>query len=210
MATIYKAPDWLYKPANIDLTKLKAIQSEVLQVANLLITDPVNGTSEILNAEDIETIKKKCPVLTSELTRLGISDLLFMFMLITVKPGSYFPIHVDYPDPARLSFGLNIPILNCKNSYTIWYDAEVLPHQYLPSYLTKSPLVATAYPCNEETAVEIGRVECSTPSWINNHIPHQPYCEHNKFRINLSLRFHTPIYEMLDNGYFEQHLVKHD
>ena len=210
METIYKAPDWLHRPANINTAKLQTIQLELLQVAKKVIHDIDNSPSQFINIDDLDMIKSLCPILMSELDRLGLTDLFFMISLITLREGSYFPIHVDYPDPIRLSFGLNIPVLNCKDSYTIWYDAKVLPHLYLPSYIMTSALVSTAMPCDETTAIELDRIECSTPSWVNNHIPHKPHCNHNKFRINASLRFTNHIYEMIDNGYFEQHLVKHD
>ncbi len=208
--TIYKAPEWLHLPAAIDLQKLSIIQKELMHVAHHVIKDIAHSPSQFINVEDLDLIKQVCPTLISELKRLGLYDLLFMISIITVRPGSYFPIHVDYPDPRRLSFGLNIPVLNCTDSYTIWYDTKVLPYQYLPSYIVTSPLVSVAQPCDEDNAVEIDRVECSVPSWINNHIPHRPHCEHNKFRINSSLRFTNKIYEMIADGYFDKHLVRHD
>ena len=210
MDTIYKAPDWLHLPAAIDLTKLKDIQKELIQLSSIAIKDIGSSPSQFLNIDDLDLVKSTCPALIKELERLELLDILFMISLVTVRPGSYFPIHVDYPDPTRLSFGLNIPVLNCKDSYTIWYDTKTIPHEYLPSYIVTSPLVSVAQPCDEENAIEIDRVECSTPSWINNYVPHKPYCEHNKFRINSSVRFLNKIYERLADGSFYENLVKHD
>ena len=208
--TIYKAPDWLHLPAAINSDKLKDIQKELMHLASASITDISSSPSQFINVDDLDLVKKLCPVLMGELKRLDLYDLLFMVSIITVRPGYYFRIHVDYPDPTRLSFGLNIPVLNCKDSYTIWYDTKVIPHEYLPDYIVTSPLVSVAQPCDEKNAKEIDRVECSTPSWINNYVPHKPHCNHNKFRINSSLRFFNKIYELLDDGSFYEKLVKHD
>jgi hypothetical protein len=209
-STIYKTPDWLHLPAAIDPVKLPSIQKELMHVASWAIKDIAHSPSEFINVDDIDKVKHTCPILVDEFKRLGIFDILYLMSIITVRPESYFPIHVDYPDPSRISFGLNIPVLNCKDSYTVWYDTEVLPYKYLPGYIITSPLVSVAQPCDEENAVEIDRVECSTPSWINNHVPHRPHCLHNKFRINSSFRFTNQIYELIANGHFDKHLVRHD
>jgi hypothetical protein len=208
--TIYKAPNWLHLPAAIDPIKLPSIQRELLQVSRWAIKDISKSPSEFINVDDVDKVLHTCPTLVEEFKRLGILDIVYLISIITVRPGSYFPIHIDYPDPGRLSFGLNIPVLNCTDSYTVWYNAKVLPHEYLPEHIITSQLVSVASPCDEENAIEIGRVECSTPSWINNHVPHRPHCLHDKFRINSSFRFTKKIFEMINDGYFDKNLVRHD
>jgi hypothetical protein len=210
MDTIYKAPDWLYKPANIDSTKLKTIQYELLKLSKKVIVNMTTAPSEFRVVADRELIKEFCPVYMEELKKLGLADMIMFLALISVRSGSFFPIHIDYPDPRRLSFGLNIPVLNCQDSYTVWYDAEPLPYKILPAHIVTSELVSTAIPVVEETAVEIARCDANVPHWINNYAPHKPICLHDNYRINSSMRFMPEIYEMIADGYFEKHLVKHD
>jgi hypothetical protein len=210
METIYKAPDWLHRPANIDSTKLKAIQYELLKLSKKVIVNMDNAPSEFRIVADKSLIKEFCPVYMEELKKVGLADMIMFLALISVRPGSFFPIHIDYPDPKRLSFGLNIPVLNCQDSYTVWYDAEPMPHKLVDQHIMTSELVSASIPCNQETAVEIARCDANVPQWINNHTPHKPICLHDNYRINSSMRFMPEIYEMIANGYFDKHLVKHD
>lgn len=176
----------------------------------MTIKDKLNSPSEFHIITNLDSIRKVCPSLINELKRLGIDDLLIFLALITVRSGSKFPIHIDYPDQARQSFGLNIPVLNCKNSFTVWYDAEPMAHEYVDSHIMTSELVSASIPCREETAIEIDRCDANVPHWINNYVPHKPVCLHDKFRINASVRFTPKIYELIANGYFEEKLVKYD
>jgi len=208
--TIYKAPDWLYRPANVMTTMLGDIQKELTTLSFMIIKDKFNSPSEFHIIMNLDLIKEVCPTLMIELKRLGISDIVAFIALITVRSGSKFPIHIDYPDQRRQSFGLNIPVLNCKDSYTVWYDAEPMPHKTIDQHIITSELVSASIPCDEETAIEIDRCDANVSHWINNNVPHKPICLHDNFRINASVRFTSDIYELIASGYFDKHLVKHE
>lgn len=209
METIYKAPNWLYKPANIDTNVLPTIQDEVMKLLKIAYPDTDSMTSKFAVPADVFTIKKSCPALMSELDRLGLSDHFLMMALIIVQPGSHYPIHIDSTNPARMSVGLNMPILNCENSYTVWYDAKIQYEKYVPDYVIGSDIAHMSVPVDETTAKEIDRCNANIPHWINVSVPHVPVCDHNLFRVNCSLRFSPKLFEFIADGYFDQVLVKH-
>ena len=91
----------------------------------------------------------------------------------------------------RCCFGLNIPILNCEDSWTVWYDAETdLSPEFNEYDVRKS-----ARRCLSENAVELCRMPASTPAWVNISIPHRPVTTHNKLRAVISARFMPELHD---------------
>jgi hypothetical protein len=71
-------------------------------------------------------------------------------------------IHIDSANGA-VKYSINIPLIDCNNTYTAFYQ---------PLPMTANPAKAFLIAADESTAVEIDRVECSTPLIINTNIPH--------------------------------------
>ena len=42
--------------------------------------------------------------------------------VITTMPGDHTPIHVDGDGTKKCGYGLNIPVFNCEDCYTVVYD----------------------------------------------------------------------------------------
>ena len=213
MHIINKSLNWLYKPANISDKELKLIQFELLlflkgwcqrrnvdmfSLESQFIADGIN----INNLSENSTLRQV-------LTRMQIDDLVMFICFIVVSDNKYFPIHIDHYDPEWISFVLNIPVLNCNGSSTIWYDSIPDENDDMPDYISSLTIhgrVATR--CVQDNVNEIGSCDANIPHWINVSIPHAPKCTHSKLRINCSLRFHPKIHEVLINETFNQLIFK--
>jgi hypothetical protein len=197
-------PDWLYQTPALDANALPLIQKELLKLS-LVTKDnlvPYSSTFVIygMHPEQRKNIFDRCPVLIQELLRLKLLGSLSYIGLISVDANKEFPPHID-----TLDVGLNIPLYNCDNTYTVWYDAEILD-QPLPDYAIGSSFVETARIVDPKNAVEIGRVEANQPWWINTNIPHRPETHHDQLRLAASIRF---LPEPLDEyGNLWPHLIK--
>lgn len=210
MTSIYVAPDWLYKPAKLNPELYPVIRKELLKIFQTRFQDtkPSEITSQFVVPADVHSVKKSCPALMEQLNEYGLADSFVMLAMIIVTPGPEYPVHVDTLNPGRMSFGLNIPVLNCNDSYTAWYDTEILYHEtFAPNILTPSIYYGTALPCRVEGAVEIDRCSADTPHWINVIKPHAAVCNHSKLRVNSSLRFDKKIFEMVHDGSFYERCV---
>ena len=210
---MYNIPEWTHRPANVDKTLLPTYQREILAFIKSKIGDKsileLPSQFRILGGRN--EIIQNCPQTVEILKKIGLDHLLVTIGIIVVHPDWHYPIHIDSANPARQSFGLNIPILNCSGSYTAFYDvARIEYEKWPPEYLVGSEMAAGSIMCEEEGAVEIARCDANVPHWINVQKPHKPICDHNKLRINSSIRFESSINELLHSGYFEEHLVKHD
>jgi 6,7-dimethyl-8-ribityllumazine synthase len=204
--TIYKAPDWMYKPAKINHEWYPQIRSELLQVFKYKFNGvPFNTIkSHFVIPAPRDYVIDNCPVLMQQLKEYGLYDHFLSLAMIIVGPDDAYPVHVDTINQGLMSVGLNIPVLNCEDSYTAWYDAEILYHELFEPYIMSSKGFTTAIPCDNDTAVEIARCDASQPHWINVLKPHNAVCNHNKLRVNSSLRFDKKLFEMIADGSFEK------
>jgi hypothetical protein len=210
---INMVPDFLYKPAAINLELLPAIQTECFKMflsMNQKVKDKnkifyyfVDFKNEFGNLEDL------CPVLSSELRRLGILDLFFRMFFVQWDPSHPpMPIHRDYLDDALMygHFGLNIPVRGCEDSYTVFYKGDLDHTGSWREDAIGTDVAGRAIPANESTVVEIDRVGSDVPLWINNYVLHAGRTNSNKKRMLVSLRFYS-MQHLFDSGYFDEHLV---
>jgi hypothetical protein len=208
---IYKAPDWLYCPASIDLSLLPQLKKEISKFSIAVKEIPTNDRRGLaFHTDDLDLIKNMCPCLIKEFIRLGIDQLLDHVSIITIDPAKPpVPIHRDCDDISVPTFGLNIPVINCEDTYTVWYDTELDKNSPVPAHFAGSPIIYTTVPAANQHATEIDRCSAATPHWVNNWVPHAARSDHNKIRVNSSWRFKKEIYNLLENGYFDKHLVQH-
>jgi hypothetical protein len=190
------APDWLHYPANISKDELRLIQKELAKL--FVLTMPEIGSGFIMN--DVSMVPKICPRLTEFLKRNKLFDILSYIVTIVVHPKKEFLVHVDGWE----SIGLNFPILNCEDSYTVWYDTEILDQ---PTHDRTGEIEASTKVCDQSNLEqkEIGRLDATIPSWLNVNIPHRPVVYHNKLRAAISLRFNPA---PTVNGELWPHLIK--
>lgn len=205
-----KIPNWLHKPANIDLKTLPDIQAELLALfeetkTSTLYSDKTMGfsTKDLYNKLDL---LKKLPSLARELNRLKIIKYFDVLCVFWLRPDyEELPIHIDDPN-FGVTVALNIPVQGCSGSYTVWYDAEIDFGAKIPDYATDG-IYDPGGRTIKGQAKEIDRIDSGIPSWVNIAVPHKGIYISGQERINASLRFTSEIYEIIDSEFFNQQLV---
>ena len=189
--------DWLYKTIPISDDLLTTLSRELLKVFQ--ITQVKNKTlfkNMLAPCWDLEVLNAHAPNLISWLQDQSL-DMYFLGTYFTIADANkHLSIHVDSDtdedfDGSRIN--LLMPVSNCKNSWTIWYDADKVSDG-VPENFSKNGYGKSF---DLGTAVEVIRVESTTPYWINGLFPHAPVTGEletpNRPRIIASLRFKNSI-----------------
>ena len=119
-----KPVTWLYKTANINAADYS---KELLSLFSVYVPD-INAEigNHFLPIGDHDIISQHCPQLMAKLDEWGVRKRLAECAFVILPPDKQFPIHRDYPKWEFRSIGLLLPVLNCENTYTAFYDAPVL------------------------------------------------------------------------------------
>jgi len=185
-----KKPTWCYKKPIID--NLEEIQQE-LNLELLKYNRGVYNFSRIKSEE----VKEQLPLASTLLQDMGLYDRWSHVILVKVENEQWNP-HIDCFDWKVNSYSFNIPLKNCENSYTVFYEGNIInekpqKNKYMrgtdESHRTVDP----------ESLVEICRVDANQPLWINTTIPHTPIVYHKKPRLNACFRFIPEIHDYFDN-----------
>lgn len=181
-----KIPSWLWRPVSVP--NLHAIQQELLPVLKDWPVWP-----PFIHV-DTEVIKKASPLYVQLIDSLGLADRWCVSAITTGYHERMGPIHVDHFDPMVRSVAFNIPILNCEDSWTAFYDAKnPRPNTVEPE---DGKYVTMLY--DNDGAVEIGRLPAETCAFINVTVPHRAVVNHKKFRAVLSSRFYPELFDYFD------------
>lgn len=180
-------PQWCYKP--VDVPNLLEIQKEFQTILPEIIDMNVRYKYFHVDRSDIES---KVPAFVEFLTSINLLDRWNYVAIVATIGDEEFAIHVDAVDWTTRCYALNLPIINCHDSYTVWYDAEINLDP-IPGDETTNRKLARF--CNEETAKEIDRMPAETCAWINISIPHRPYTKHKELRAIVSARFLPEIHD---------------
>ena len=125
---------------------------------------------------------RNIPELMEQMVLLGLEPHWLGSTIILMHGEVDHPIHRDSID---FGYALNIPVLNTKGTYTIWYDSSV------PAQETRvnGDSNVTYWHYNDDTCAEIDRVELLQPAILNIDTPHRVVLENSiPPRITLSLR----------------------
>ena len=186
----------LYSPVNITIAEAKIIKAELFKFLHSWVRYQKNSDLLYLESQFIGLdrhelpTKTQAPVLHDILRRMQIDNLWHMLCFIVVSDNKEFPIHIDDYDQTWTAVGLNVPVLNCQDSKTVWYDSSPETNPAMPDYISSLSHHATiATKCTSSDVKEIGSCDANIPHWINVSVPHAPVCNHSKLRINSSLRF---------------------
>lgn len=195
-------PDWLYHKPSLNLELLPTIQKELLKLFVHTKKDTlVPYTSTFVEINNKQLMRNTCRTMMQEFQRLGIYDNFFVVSFISVENNREFPPHVD----VGVDIALNIPLINCEGTYTVWYDGQ-LKDQGLPTYAIGSPIAEISRVADPRSVTEIGRCDSSIPHWINVNMLHRPETHHDQFRVAASVRFDPePVDE---KGKLWPHLIK--
>ena len=183
-------PAWMYKP--ISVNNLEAIQQELIPVLYKEIPDFDSAASRFVYVLR-EKIEPYAPLYTKFIKSLGILDQWHYSAFVTTNSDS-LPVHVDSLNWRTRCYGLNLPLINCEGTYTVFYDAEIDEDKFRD--LT-DPINSARKIKPGTTATEIARVEATTPMWINTCIPHAPVTTHSRARAIISARFRPELHDLL-------------
>lgn len=198
-----KQIEWLHKEANIDI---EDCLEELTILKNNIIGDlSKRGNSQFIPVE-LEEFKQTCNTLFNKINDWGIADRIAEIAIILQQGDRKYPIHRDFPSWKMRNIALNLPILNCHDSFTVWYDAELIGQN--PAELGDNVYTKHSRKVDEETAIEIGRCISTIPQWINVFVPHAPRVGHQLPRVSISIRFHPELFDLVSTGYFEQNMIK--
>jgi hypothetical protein len=191
-ANYTEKPSWFYKP--IQIGNLEEIQKELVPIIYNKIPNSNSSFPKFIKIQRNE-IEPVAPIYTDFIRSLGILDKWNGSCIISTNNNVPFPIHIDTIHWFDNSYGLNIPIINCENTYTVWYDAEMesKPNSLVPTdRISQSRIAKTG-----TVATEIARWHMKDPAWINVSIPHRPVSNHGKFRAVISARFTPELHDLL-------------
>lgn len=190
-------PDWLYYKANITFDNLKEIQNELFNIFKQCAGQDTDTLDSGFNLTlDIPMIRKQGTHLMSLLKSIELYEYLECIAFISARKETDFPIHVDGVGPNQVvDFALNIPVLNCENSYTAWYYSAIGNLNMEPKAYGQVDDFSNslALLCDASLATEITRIDANIPHWINFNVPHRPIVLGEGLRINASLRFNSKI-----------------
>lgn len=198
-----KQIEWLHKQANIQIDDCA---DELLVLKDKIVGDlSKRGNSQFIPVEP-EDFKNTCKNLFEKIEAWGIAHRIAEIAVILQQGDRKYPIHRDFPSWKMRNIALNIPILNCHDSFTVWYDAKLVEQN--PAELGDNVYTKHSRKVDEASAVEIGRCDSTVPQWINVFVPHAPTVYHQLPRISVSIRFHPELFDLVSNGYFEENMVK--
>jgi len=181
--------DWFYSTFNIP--NLEKIKEEFLPF-RILYVDKIS----VFNPLSKDELKDKVPEFCNFLKSVDLYDRWITTSMCTIPPHQNYPLHIDSLHCKDRFVALNIPIFNCENTYTVWYEAEIdkLIWDKLHGHIHAT--YDAACHCKWETSVEVKRVESKDPMLINVSIPHSVFNPTERYRFLVSSRF-TP--ELTDN-----------
>jgi len=166
-------PDWCYSYVNIE--NLEKIKQELL-----FVQESINPSAQY-QPHYVNYFKRDIaqyiPSLCDYLKKVGLYDKFFRIIFSAKKkPGEQLrsSVHVDQLSKTFI-YSLNIPLVDCEDTYTAWYSGEVelFDQTTNPFIGTNQDRMSHFGVVNEQNATEICRVETTKPMLINTTIPHR-------------------------------------
>jgi hypothetical protein len=185
-----KPPNWLYKEINVK--NLGDIQKELVPVLFKEFPNFETAKSQFVYVLR-EKIEPYAPLYTELIRSLGILNRWYYSAFITTN-ATCLPVHVDSTNWMTRCYGLNLPLVNCKGTYTVFYDAEIDDNLFRDA---SDPKVSARMMKPDSVPIEIGRVEATTTMWVNTAVPHAPVSTHSKPRAIISARFRPEVHDLI-------------
>ena len=221
---IYQAPQWLYKAAA--LTDLDDFKTELL---NYLIVKNNHKDIDRLHSLfysyfNVTEFLTQCPAVKQKLDELGLTEYYTGIEYYVENPSIQLPhpVHIDGAEPALLSVALFVPILNCNNSFTVWYDGtidyiacidskytayidDIVPMEVKLEAGLGTHLMVLA---DQSTVTVVESVDNTNAYWMNVHRLHNQINLNTVTAVSCTIRFTSEILEMIASGEFDARLVK--
>ena len=189
-----QAPDWLFRPVQVDSNELTTIQNDLKNFVYRTMA-PIKQVGFVFI--DPLVVEEHSPTCALLLKRLDLYNRWAQSGLsVTIKKPHWGHniVHVDHYDINTRCFAFNIPIVNCHDSYTVFYQSKTknLGKRFDEHWVHKWEDHKNALLFKDDNDLEeIARYSANQCAFINVSVPHRPVTEHNEFRVVLTNRF-TP------------------
>lgn len=208
-------PTWLYKPVD-NIPNLDKIQREFHRLYLAAYKDMFDSVGWAITAIDLDLVKKLAPNYINLLKKLDLYDILVgtVFSGSVGIPKEICPVHVDCGDWRQLPYSLNIPVIGCEGSYTVFYEVDEssdsengLPAHWDNNYI-KMNNIEGVVGYSDSSAKEIGRMSANQPAFVNISMPHRPLTNHNDLRIVMLSRFTPDIFDYVNSETYKTKLME--
>ena len=189
--------NWFY--SYVEINNLKAIQEELTRLH--LSENDRWKTNDYYTNISAKIALEKCVALREYLTECKILDK-FDRLLFSSKQTTAKFVHIDSYNPAYCQTSLNIPLIDCENSYTAFYKSRIEPRQ--------STNEANFAWLHDYECEEINRVEVIRPMLVNTTILHRGIAPVES-RLICGIRFSSPLTHedalnlKITNPFFQEH-----
>jgi hypothetical protein len=192
-------PSWLYKP--VDVSNLDNIKLEFQTIFNKHYSNVFGDRGFTFSYLDKDIVRAEAPSYIQVLKDLGVYDRWTSCVFVGTLGDARHkdsPIHVDTEDWQSRSYALNMPVINCEDSHTVFFEATIPDSD---AYLSgDSTGYKTARGFKEEGSREIGRWNVESPAWVNVTIPHRAENSNPDLRLIISSRFWPEIHDYFDDA----------
>jgi len=165
-----------YKP--IDIPDFEIIRQKVYD----LFPKNFNRTNLFYPENNLEPFLE-IKELTSFLENSNLLRQVYMFAFNVVTYGYPEIIHVD---TGEFNYSLNLPILNCENTFIKFYETSIEPR--IVNYITSTKSSATYLGFYKKDCQLVKSLEMTKPHIINVKIPHGIANPNKATRITLLIR----------------------
>ena len=210
-------PTWLYKPID-NIPNLNKIQKECHRIYSAAFNNICDDVGWAIQGLEIDIMQKLAPNYINFLKKLGLYEI-YAGAAFSASIGvqkSVCPIHVDCKDWQQLPFSLNIPIIGCEDSYTVFYAVDEtsgsdngLPENWDNNYRQMNKIEGVVGYV-ESSAKEIGRMPATQAAFVNISMPHRPVTNHTNLRLVMLSRFQPEIFEYVESEEFKIKLAELD
>jgi len=114
--------------------------------------------------------------------QLNLHNKIDYIALISMPPNSESPIHIDGDRP---ECSLNIPLLNCKNTFMNWYSSNQTPKEITVEDNK------TYFGADKDSCTKIASIEMNDPYYVSIKELHNGHNPNDTWRLLLSIRLTT-------------------
>jgi hypothetical protein len=196
MTNIISKPIWLYKP--VDVPNVDQIKQECMSIFHKHYPDVFGDRGCTFTYVDHDILREEAPGYIAYLKELGLYDQWAKSAFVgTMGENRYrdTPIHIDSDDWQTRCYALNIPLINCENSHTVWYDVKETDDNIYSGDDQSEKGYRSTRGFKSESSTEIGRMSANNSAWINVSIPHRPETNNRNLRLIISTRFWPEIHD---------------
>jgi hypothetical protein len=195
-------PTWLYKL--VDIANLDSIKSECLNVFNKHYSNAFGNRGFTFTIIDQDILRAEAPSYIQVLKDLKLYERWNTSVFAGTMGNNRYedsPIHVDNDDLNTPCYSLNMPVVNCENSYTLFYKSNTPgPTAPIPEWITDAASYKAGGIFQEEDCREIGGHNVEHPAWVNVAIPHRAVNDNADMRLIICARFYPEVHDLFNDS----------